>query len=486
MGKLRVGLVFVVLLSVTGTGSATSGTISTFAGGGVGDGGPARAAVLAGMFGLAHDGAGNIFLAETFGNRIRMFAPGGSISTIAGNGQSRSAGDGGLASSAAVAAPNDVVVGPGGDLYVSEPTRIRRIDHLTTVISTVAGNGSYGSSGDGGPATSAAIQARTLTLDDAGNIYIGEDRRVRRVDAVTGVITTVAGSASGDPLGDGGPATSAGLRNVDGLALDASGNLYVSDAFHYRVRKVDAATGIITTVAGNGEYCCFSNGADATQTPISYPGGLAFDVAGNLYMANYYVVLKLDASTHRLTAVAGNGSPGTLTDFGENIPATMTYIRDTHDVIVTNGGIVFVDDAATPIVRSVDAMGLIHTIAGTATFTGDGGPATGAYLKGPGGAAMDAAGNVYVAEEGRNVVRKIAPNGIITRFAGGASAFLSINSGDGGPATSAWLDRPNSVDVDAAGNVYIADTYHGCIRKVDQNGTITTAAGPSIPGTGNE
>lgn len=487
-GRSRSVLVFLVVSAATFPAGAASGDIDTFAGGGVGDRGPATAGVLRAPWGITQDADGNLYIAETFGHRIRKIVPGGAITTVTGTGESRSSGDGGAAVLAGVWEPIDVAFGPDGALFVAESSghRVRRIG-TDGIIGTVAGNGVYsGPLGDGGPATAAPITPRSITLDGAGNLYIGEAARVRRVDAVTGFITTVAGTGTFlGPLGDGGPAVDAAVGNVDGLALDPAGNLYLSDNGHSRVRRVDAVTHVITTVIGDGEDCCFSEGKAATQTSIN-PGGLDFDPDGNLVLAAYYVVVKMDARSGRMSLVAGNGSPNSLTNFRENWPARATYLRDVKDVIVHPIGIVFTDIAATPIVRSVDSLGLIHTVAGNATFLGDGGPATSGYISGPGDAAADSDGNVYVADTGHNLIRKIDPSGTITTFAGGGAGLPGTNFGDGGPATSATLDRPYGVDVDGSGNVYVADTFHQRIRKVDPGGTITTVAGPFVPGTGDE
>jgi sugar lactone lactonase YvrE len=334
------------------------------------------------------------------------------------------------------ASPNyaPISYGPNGTLTIkpSAPTlyivdgqnnRIRFVNPTGT-ITTAAGNGIPGFTGDGGAATSAELRLPVgAAVDSLGNLYIADtqNNRVRMVTAA-GTITTIAGNGSAVFSGDGGPAVSAGLNYPANVAVDNAGNLYIADEYSNRIRKV-SASGIITTVAGNGTLGSGGDSGPATSAQLYYPTGLAFDGSGNLYIAD-------------------NGNQR---------------------------------------IRKVDATGIITTVAGTGTasFSGDGGPATAATLNDPTGVAVDTAGNLYIADYGNQRIRKINTLGTITTVAGnGISSYL----GDGGPATAAELNYPTGVALDAAGNLYIADFVNNRIRKVDTTGTITTFAGNGTPG----
>src|SRR5712691_8485568 len=311
------------------------------------------------------------------------------------------------------------------------------------VISTVAGNGTAATTGDGGPATSASIQPTGVTVDSAGN---GK---------------TVPFS------GDGGPATSATIylgNQHNGLAVDNAGNLYISDYGHNRVRKVDTS-GIITTVAGNGGINFSGDGGPATSAQIRGPSGVALDSAGNLYIVDSlnFRVRKVDTSGI-ITTVAGIGL--TVGTSGDGGPATSAGIEPTG-VAVDGAGNLYIVERDGYDVRKVNAAGIISTIAGVGNgafgFSGDEGPATAAKLAGPYGVAVDNSGNVYIADFGNNRVRQVDTGGVIHTAAGGGGSLANI--GDGGPPTSALL-RPADVAVDAAGNDYIADFANNRIRKV--------------------
>lgn len=348
------------------------------------------------------------------------------ISTVAGSSQCCNSADGGLATSTWLTGVSGITVDRRGNLYIWEGAsfKVRKVN-TAGIITTVAGNGTPGYSGDGGPATSAQLfssgSVSGLAVDDAGNLYIsdGENYVVRKVDTA-GIISTVAGNGAPGFSGDGGPATSAQLFYPAGIALDRAGNLYIADSSNNRVRKVNTA-GIITTVAGNGNVVYSGDGVQATATAVDRPEGITVDSAGNL------------------------------------------YISETSDSRV----------------RKVDPSGIITTVAGqtkkTNGFSGDGGPATAATLAGPIGLAVDSSGDLYIADNSNGRVRKVDAAGIITTYAG-ISGNASTPIGDGGPATSAYLGVPKDVALDAAGNLYIAGSAAGVarVRKV------TAAAALSI------
>jgi uncharacterized protein (TIGR03437 family) len=284
-------------VSSTGTISTIGGPGSLVFGAPLGDGGPATSANFGwtnSLFaGVAMDAAGNLYISDSGHGRVRKINTSGIISTVAGNGSPGSGGDGGPATSASLFAPAGIALDTAGNLYIADPSvgRVRKVD-TSGNISTVAGTGTVGYSGDGGQATSAQILPPIgLAVDAKGNLYIAESGagvpHVRKVDA-SGIITTFAGSGSSTGFsGDGGPAINAQLNRLAGLAVDQAGNLYIADAGNYRIRKVDTS-GIITTVAGTGQIDLGGNGDGGAPTSAALqPSGLAFDAAGNLYVADY-------------------------------------------------------------------------------------------------------------------------------------------------------------------------------------------------------
>jgi len=275
-------------LSPTTTPAAfVPGNIVTVAGSTIplSDGGPATAAQLNGPLGLALD-SGNLYIVDSTNNRIRRVDLGtGTITTFAGNGAAGYAGDGGPGTAAQLSAPVGVAV-DSGNLYIADfgNNRVRRVDLATGTITTFAGGGSV-PTGDGGPATAAQINGPFGLAVDSANLYIGDtgNNRVRRVDLATGIITTIAGTGVTGFAGDGGPATAAQLSVPRGLAL-GSGNLYIGDVGNHRVRRVDLVTGTITTFAGNGAVGSGGDGGPAAAAQLNFPGGLAVG-SGNLYIA---------------------------------------------------------------------------------------------------------------------------------------------------------------------------------------------------------
>jgi len=295
--------------------------------------------------------------------------------------------------------------------------RVRKIAVGTGIITTVAGNGTAGYSGDGGPATQAELgsSVEDVAVDAAGDLFIadGSNRRVREVEASTGIITTVAGNGIHASSGDGGPATQASFVFVTGVAVDSVGNLFVIDDSlgGYLLRKVDAFTHIITTVAGNNTMVYGGDGVLATQTGLGLLDDVTVDGAGNLYLVesfNYNVVWRVDATTGVITTIAGNGTSGYSGDGG---PARQAAFNQPLSVAVDPSGNLFVTDSYNQRVREVMAKtGFITTVAGTGAYgySGNGVPATQAQLYDPGDVVVDAAGNVVFVENLNHVVRKIA------------------------------------------------------------------------------
>jgi uncharacterized protein (TIGR03437 family) len=340
---------------------------------------------------------------------------------------------------------------------------------LGQTITTVAGNGNAGSSGDGGPALSAAMQPNGVAVDKAGNIYIADfATSVIRKVSTAGIVSTVAGYAT-EPMqftGDGVPATQSSIYILErhtGLAVDAAGNLYIADTGHDRVRKVDTS-GMITTVAGIGSSFPFFGGdmGPATKATLFEPMGLALDSAGNLYIADTmnFRVRKVDTKGI-ITTVAGNGQSGNSGDGG---PATSASLSTPLGLAVDTAGNLYIADQDTWSVRMVNTKGIITTVAGDKMFGfgGMGGPATSATLATPYAVEVDSSGNIYIADFGNARVLDVA-SGIINVLAGIGGQGGSV--GDGGPASEASL-IPNALAFDSAGNLYVADTENNSIRKI--------------------
>ena len=328
----------------------------------------------------------------------------------------------------------------------------------TDPITTIAGTGTSGFGGDGFSATKSLLRLPVgVAVDRSGNVYVADtrDNRVRKVDT-SGIITTVAGNGSGSYSGDGGPATKAGIGAPDGVAVDNAGNIYISSYQVHRVRKVDAATGVITTVAGNGTYGYSGDGGPATQASVSPGGSVALDGAGNIYIPDSDLhIRKVDAATGIITTVAGNGTDPFACDNTEGVPATQTSVEP-NGLAVDAAGNIYVAEFLCARVRKIDPSGIITTFAGTGGFGaygGDGGPATQAQLNTPADVSVDSQGNVYIADLSNARVRKVDTSGIITTVAGNGT---QSSGGDFGPANQASLD-PWGVAVDSAGSLYIAD-----------------------------
>ncbi len=467
--------------------TVSTGIISTVAGNGTqgyrGDGGPATNAELASPSGVALD-SGNIYIAEQMGSRIRKVTVAtGIIATVAGNGTFGYSGDSGPATSAELSQPAGVAVDSSGNIYIADQYnyRIRKVTVSTGIITTVAGNGTAGFGGDGGSATSAELNRPFgVAVDSSGNLYIADtlNYRDRKVTVSTGIITTVAGNGAQGYSGDAGPATNAELAMHLGVALDSSGNLYIADTGNNRIRKVTVATGVITTVAGNGTQGYSGDGGPATNAELKQPLGTALDSDGNLYIADTLNdrIRKVTVATGIITTVAGNGTQGYSGDGG---PATNAGLAQPSRVAVDSSGNLYIADWQNNRIRKVTvATGIITTVAGNSTqgYSGDSGPATNAELAQPSGIALDSGGNIYIADQYNNRIRMVAATtGIITTVAGNGTAGFG---GDGGSATSAELNLPAGVALDSSGKLYIADEYNNRIRRVALPAPQTISFGP--------
>ena len=555
-----------------------------------GDGGPATQARFHTPRGIAVDSAGNVYVADSNNDRVRRIDQSGMITTIAGTGEQGSAGDGGPAVEAQLFIPDDVALDDSGNLYVSEAlgNRVRKID-VTGRISTVAGTGVKGSKGDGGPAVEAQLnQPSELAIDTAGNIYIGEysGYRVRKVD-LEGRITTIAGTGTRGGSGDGGPATEAQFNFISGLAVDSTGNVFVSDMNEARIRMI-SPTGRITTIAGTGNQGHSGDGGRALDAEIETPGGIALDSAGNLFVTEYWAgrIRKID-SAGIITTIAGTSEQlstgdmglaldaaldrprGVATDSDGNLYVSENYadrvriLRPTAELssfavpLGASGESVVLTVASdgalrlngTPLVQGMEAVATngnryaftqtasgavvaeyvpgqqtvelpggktvtlmngedgvwrigdqvaangyrhvedgqeyllewtgaqwrlakytIRTIAGTVDVA-EGIAATEARLFDPLAVALDSDGNAYVSEASNHRVRKINTSGVITTIAGTGERGYA---GDGGPATQAEFDSPRGIVVNWLGEVFVADYGNDVARKIDVVGRVFT------------
>lgn len=340
-------------------------------------------------------------------------------------------------------------------------------------LTTVAGDGGT-QLGDGGPATKAGLCGpNDVVLDAKGNMYISDGgtycygpggHTVRKVDP-DGTITTVAGTGEAGFFGDGGPATKAQLNLPLAVAVDREGNLYIADAENYRIRKVDKE-GTITTIAGTGEEGYSGDGGPATSAQLTYPLGLAFDDRGNLYVADELSVRKIDPSG-TITTVAGTGRGGHFS--GDGGPATEAKLT-AADVALDSKGNLYIADDDNHRIRKVDKDGIIHTVAGSGKkgHSGGGGPATNAALNEPSSIDFDGEGNLFILCHRTSVVRKLDQNGTITTVAGtGETGF----NREKGPATEVMLNEPVGLFVDDdSGVLYIGDTFNARIRAVHLEG----------------
>jgi Bacterial surface protein, Ig-like domain/HYR domain/NHL repeat len=472
--------------------TASTGVISTVAGNGsasfCGDGGLAVNACLNLPNGIAVDVAGNLFIADQLNNRIRRVeASTGVITTVAGNGSASFCGDGGLAVNACLNSPRRVAVEGTGNLFIADGNnfRVRMVANSTGVITTVVGNGTASVCGDGGLATDACARPEDVAVNGVGDLFTvsTQTKRVRQVLASTGVITTIAGDGTRSFCGDGFLATGACLQRITKVAVDGAGNVFIPDNFNHRIRKVEAGTGIITTVAGNGMASFCGDGGLAVDACLNLPVSVAIGPAGNLFIADQRNrrIRKITVSTGIITTVGGNGTTNNCP--GPNAIATNTCIPEPADVAVGPGGDVLIADPRFNRVRRiVQSTGRIHLVAGNGLFgfLGDGGLAVNARLNRPLGVAVGPGGDVFIADTNNHRIRRVRPStgGIIT--VAGSSSFGGY-FGDGGPATSARLNTPAGVFKDGSGNLYIADQRNNLIRKVeDSTGLITRVAGNGL------
>jgi hypothetical protein len=635
----------------------TNGTIATFAGNGIegyfGNGGPATSAELGGPSGVAVSSTGEVYIADTFNNVIRVVFTNGTITTFAGNGNAGYQGNGGPATSAELNNPIGVAVSSTGEVYIADSGNNRiRVVSTNGTITTVAGNGNLGSSGDGGPATSAELNGPYgVAVSSTGEVYIADTFNNRiRVVYTNGIINTFAGNGTAGYYGDGGPATSAELNHPTGVAVSSTGEVYIADTNNGRIRvastgpsqqcsyngfifyqkcicisgysgslcdrgscygisqtntsvcsgqgvclppnncycnpgftgyycqipicyglngtspnvcsgngrcispnncscfpgitgnycnetskmmylfagngtpgyltnnipangatlfgpgqvtgglngdiyfvdvdncavRVVNSSGIIYTVAGNGTCGYSGDNGVATLAQLNFPKGVAFSESGELFISDTYNHMVRVVRNGIIYPFAGTGVRGYSGDGG---PANSSNLNAPQDLLLTKSGLLFISDYFACVIRVVNiSNGNISTFAGTGIcgYSGDGGPAINTTLYGPQGISMSESGELYIADEMNNVIRKVNESGIISTFAGNY-IMNGGYSGDGNLATSAQLNRPCGVVVSSFGEVYIYDTYNFRIRAVNKQGIISTIAGgvSNMPIVGN-
>lgn len=418
---------------------------------------PATDVMLDNPIGVAVDASGNVFIADA-GYDVIAKVSGGVISGFAGNGTRGYGGDGGPATSASFLFPAGVAADALGNVYITDfgNAIVRKVSQ--GVIATVAGNTPGGTLGGGVADTSAALSVPSgIAVDASGSVYIADTGNsvVRKIS--NGIITNFAGNGTWGYSGDNGPATSAELNPI-GVAVDRRGDLYVADYYNSVIRKV--SKGVITTFAGSGARGRSGDNGPATSAKLSRPTGVAVDASGNVYIADAQNGLIRKVSDGVITLFAGGGDQWDPTFHG---PATSAALRDPECVAVDATGAVYIADTNNNMIRKV-SNGVITTFAGTGQpgYSGDNGPATGAKLHRPRGIAVDAAGNVYFSDWTNNAIRMVS-GGVISTIAGGG---IPVGPSDGSPASGQPLNHPLGVAVDAGGTVYITDSYSGLARAL--------------------
>ncbi|MEX2299674.1 MAG: hypothetical protein WD733_01985 [Bryobacterales bacterium] len=439
-----------------------AGILELVAGTGVsgfsGDGGPAVNAELADPQGVGVDANGILYIADGTNNRIRRVGADGIIQTVVGGGTS---GDDGPALETRLTSPQDVEFDAAGTMFIVEPNRIRKLLPGGMLLTVARSTGSA-SNGDGGPATAASFRfASQVALAPDGGFYFADpdSHNVRYVNA-SGIISTVAGN--GNFGGDGGPATESTLFNPQGLVLDGAGGFYITDTDNHRIRRVNAG-GSINTVAGDGTRGSSGDGGPASEALFALPRAIDRDAAGNIFIA--------DSSNSRIRKIDASGAISTI----------VTNLEAYGLAVDRRDGSVYAAEAFGYRLHRILPGGADEIVAGTGTrgFSGDGGPATAAQIDFVAGIAVDQEGNVFLADNNNHRIRKIDTSGVITTVAGSAAGYL----GDGGPATEARLLNPYDVTVTEDGTLLIADTRNAAIRMVTAGGVIHTIAGQGAEGS---
>jgi hypothetical protein len=420
-------------------------------------------------YAVAVDASGNVYVADSGNNNIRKVTAGGSVSTLAG-----AVGFAGSADGAGTAAlfnmPQGIAVDAVGNVYVADTNNstIRKIT-ATGVVSTLAGVAGQTGGSDGTGSSARLYNPFGLAVDAAGNIYVADydNDTIRKVTAA-GVVSTLAGGAGSSGIADG-QGGAARFNHPSAVAVDGAGNVYVIDTSNQTVREITAGGGV-TTIAGSPGIGGSANGSGAAAS-FFYPGGIASTSAGVVYIA--------DTGNHSIRAMNSPGAVSTLAGSagqkgdadGAGSQATFEY---PYGASIDGSGHLYVADSGNNTVREITAGGAVTTVAGSGGLPGSADGAGGAArFSNPAGTAVDASGNVYVADSGNSTIRKIAPGGAVSTFAGVAGATGTTD----GAGSTARFNAPAGLAVDSAGNVYVADTNSNTIRKITPGGSVTTLAG---------
>jgi sugar lactone lactonase YvrE len=461
-----------------------AGRITTIAGSGdIGDGGPAPAADLS-LLGSISVAGDSLYIADTGHHRVRAVdLRRGLIRTVAGTGEPGASGDGGPAMVARLYRPEFVAATAAGDLYIADTfnNRVRKVDHASGAIATIAGTGEAAFNGDGIPAVSAALfSPEGLAVDGEGRLYIADmgNDRIRRVDPESGTITTVAGTGDTGFNGDGRPGTETALNFPLSLAYSARRKaLLIADLFNQRIRSLDLASGVVSTVAGTGEPGTAGDGGLAVAAQVHNPEGILVDGDDNLYIADHtnHRVRRVDGASGVITTVAGTGRAGWSGDGG---PARRALLFSPSRLALWRTTL-FVTETGNHLVRAIDlASGRIRSAVG-GTPGRAAGPAAALRLAMPSGLAL-AGRDLYVADYGHHRVLRVAlDTGQAATVAGTGHPGCD---GDG-PARQLRLSLPKTLALAPGGGLYIADLGNNRIRRLDRaHGTVTTVIAPGLDG----
>jgi len=485
---------------------APDGIITTVAGTGEagfnGDGGSAKLASLFFPLDVAIDAGDNLYIADHSNSRIRKVDTDDIISTVAGSATIGFSGDGDLATKARLNGPNSVAVDAiSGDIYIADTNnhRIRKVDASNDYIDTIAGSERDGKAngfrGDGGPAINAQLNSpRSITIANNGRIIIADtnNHRVRIIDTDTdNTIYTIAGTGVSGYNGNGSPATNAQLSSPYGVFVIGA-TLYIADSANHRVRAFSSNT--IATIAGAARITFNGDGGPAIDAQLHAPFSIAFDSLGNRYI--------VDSDNHRIRKITPDGVISTIAGLeidgnaagfsGDDGLAISAQLNFPTDIVIDSNNTLYFADFGNHRIRKITPTtpevgitsdAIISTIAGSeidgsaAGFSGDGRTATSAQLNFPTAIAIDSSDNLYIADRNNQRIRKIDINNIITTFAGDGTTGTAEDVGDGNSAITAQLNHPRGIAVDADGNIFVADSFHNRIRKIDNAGVISTIAG---------